>query len=37
MGVALSTIQTHIRNTYRKLEVSNQMQAVSKARDYGVI
>ena len=37
MGVALSTVQTHIRNMYRKLEVSNQMQAVSKARDFGML
>ncbi len=37
MGVALSTVQTHIRNMYRKLEVSSQMQAVSKARDIGIL
>ncbi len=37
MGVTLSTIQSHIRNMYRKLEVTNQMQAVSKARDFGII
>ncbi len=37
MGVALSTVQTHIRNMYRKLEVSSQMQAVSKAREFGIL
>ena len=37
MGVALSTVQSHIRNLYRKLEVHSQMQAVTKARDRGLI
>jgi two-component system nitrate/nitrite response regulator NarL len=31
MNISLSTVQTHIRNTYRKLEVSNQRQAINKA------
>jgi two-component system, NarL family, nitrate/nitrite response regulator NarL len=37
MGVALSTVQTHIRSLYRKLEVHSQIQAVSKARNQGLI
>lgn len=37
MGVALSTVQSHIRNLYRKLEVRTQMQAVSKARRFGIL
>jgi hypothetical protein len=37
MGVKLSTIQTNIRNIYRKLEVKNQMLAVDKARKAGLI
>jgi len=37
MGVKVSTIQTNIRNIYRKLEVSNQMLAVTKAREAGLI
>ena len=37
MGIALSTVQSHIRNLYRKLEVRTQMQAVSKARRFGII
>lgn len=32
MGVALSTIQTHIRNLYRKLGVHSQAQAMVKAQ-----
>lgn len=30
MRISLSTIQTHIRNMYRKLNVSNQRQAIAK-------
>ena len=37
MGVALSTVQTNIRNLYRKLDAKTQMQAVAKARDAGLI
>lgn len=37
MGIALSTVQSNIRSLYRKLEVRSQMQAVSKARDAGLI
>lgn len=37
MGVALSTVQFNVRSIYRKLEVHSQMQAVSKARDSGLI
>lgn len=37
MEVALTTVQSHIRNLYGKLEVHSQMQAVSKAKDSGLI
>lgn len=37
MAIALSTVQSNIRNLYRKLEVRSQVQAVSKARDVGLI
>ncbi|MFM8481341.1 MAG: response regulator [Gammaproteobacteria bacterium] len=37
MGIALSTVQTHIRNLYRKLDVHSQVQAVTKAQDRGLI
>lgn len=37
MGVALSTIQTHIRSLYRKLEVRSQVQAASRAREMGLL
>ena len=37
MGVALSTVQSNVRNLYRKLNVRSQMQAVSKARHHDLI
>ena len=37
MSVAISTVQTHIRNLYRKLDVHSQVQAVTKAQDRGLI
>lgn len=37
MGVALSTVQTNIRNLYRKLGVHSQTQAVSRAREHGLL
>lgn len=37
MGVALSTVQSNIRNLYRKLDVHSQVQAVTRARDAGII
>lgn len=37
MGISLSTVQTHVRNLYRKLDVSTQAQAATKARDHGII
>lgn len=37
MDIALSTVQTHIRNLYRKLDVHSQVQAVTKAQDCGLI
>jgi DNA-binding NarL/FixJ family response regulator len=37
MGVALSTVQSNIRNLYRKLDAHSQVQAVSKAREAGLL
>jgi len=37
MGIAVSTVQFHIRNLYRKLEVNSRLQAVAKARDHGLL
>lgn len=37
MGIALSTVQSNIRNLYRKLGAHSQIQAVTKARDAGLI
>lgn len=37
MGVALSTVQSNIRNLYRKLGAHSQVQAVTRAREAGII
>jgi two-component system nitrate/nitrite response regulator NarL len=37
MDVSLSTVQTHIRNLYRKLDVHSQTQAVMRAKQEGLI
>jgi DNA-binding NarL/FixJ family response regulator len=37
MFISLSTVQTHIRNIYRKLEVRNGRQAINKAQSAGLI
>lgn len=37
MNISLATVQTHIRQLYRKLGVHSQMQAVKKARQHGLI
>lgn len=37
MGISLSTVQSNIRNLYRKLDVHSQVQAVTKARDHGLL
>jgi len=37
MKIAISTVQTHIRNLYRKLDVHSQVQAVTRAQDRGLI
>lgn len=37
MGVTLATVQTHIRNLYRKLDVHSQVQAVTKAQHQGLV
>ena len=37
MHISFSTVQTHIRNMYRKLEVNNQRQAIHKAQSSGLL
>lgn len=37
MKVKLSTVQTHIRTLYRKLNVHSQTQAVLRAREHGLL
>jgi two-component system, NarL family, nitrate/nitrite response regulator NarL len=37
MFISLSTVQTHIRNIYRKLDVRNGRQAINKAKSAGLI
>ena len=37
MGIAVSTVQSYIRTLYRKLDVHSQTQAVSKAREHGLL
>lgn len=37
MDIGLSTVQTHIRNTYRKLSVTNNRQAILKAKASGLL
>jgi LuxR family transcriptional regulator, maltose regulon positive regulatory protein len=35
--VALSTVKTHIKNIYGKLDVRNRTQAVSRAGELGLL
>ncbi|NOK62080.1 MAG: hypothetical protein GFH27_549321n67 [Chloroflexi bacterium AL-W] len=35
--VAPSTIKTHVKHIYRKLDVHNRVQAVARAREYGIL
>jgi ATP/maltotriose-dependent transcriptional regulator MalT len=37
LTVTLSTVKTHINNIYRKLEVNNRVQALSRARDLDLL
>ena len=37
MGVAVTTIQTHVRNIYGKLGVHNKTEAVYEARQFGLL
>lgn len=37
LGVAISTVQTHVRHLYRKLNAQTKIQAVSKARQQGLL
>jgi LuxR family maltose regulon positive regulatory protein len=35
--VAISTVKTHVNNLYRKLDVSNRVQAAARARNLGLL
>jgi DNA-binding NarL/FixJ family response regulator len=37
MGIALSTVQSHVRNLYRKLDAHSQVQAVKLASEKGLL
>ncbi len=37
MGIGVSTVQSHVRNVYRKLDVHSQLQAVRKAQLHGLL
>jgi DNA-binding NarL/FixJ family response regulator len=37
MGISLSTVQTHIRHLYRKLGANSGVQAVTKAKETGLL
>jgi LuxR family maltose regulon positive regulatory protein len=37
MTISLSTLRTHTRNVYGKLDARNRMQAVARARDIGLL
>lgn len=37
MQISLTTVQTHIRNLYRKLGVKSSLRALSKAKEHGII
>jgi LuxR family transcriptional regulator, maltose regulon positive regulatory protein len=36
-GLSLNTIRTHTKLAYRKLEVSNSLDAVTRAKELGII
>jgi len=35
--VAMSTVKTHVNNIHRKLDARNRTQAVSRARELGLL
>jgi DNA-binding NarL/FixJ family response regulator len=37
LGVSVSTIETHIRNLYKKLEAHSKTQAIARARTWGIL
>jgi LuxR family maltose regulon positive regulatory protein len=37
MYISVSTLRTHIRNIYRKLDTHSRFEAVSKAKDLKII
>lgn len=37
MGISLNTVKTHINNLYTKLDVQNKLEAITKAKEFGLI
>jgi two-component system nitrate/nitrite response regulator NarL len=37
LGVAVSTVETHVRHLYKKLQVRSKTQAVAQARSWGLL
>jgi DNA-binding NarL/FixJ family response regulator len=37
MGLSVTTVQTHVRNIYGKLNVHNKTEAVFEARQLGLL
>jgi ATP/maltotriose-dependent transcriptional regulator MalT len=37
LGVSLTTVQTHVRNIYGKLDVHTKTEAVFEARQLGLL
>ena len=37
LGISLASVQTHVRNLYRKLGAHSQVQAINQARDQGLL
>jgi len=35
--ISLDTVRSHIKNIYQKMQVHNQLEAVARARDEGIV